>query len=52
MNELEFYKELEKLNIKLTEIQKQQLSKYYDYLVEYNSHTNVTSITDKESVYL
>lgn len=52
MNELEFYKELEKLNIKLTEIQKQQLLKYYDYLVEYNSHTNVTSITDKESVYL
>ena len=26
MNELEFYKELEKLNINLTEIQKQQLS--------------------------
>lgn len=52
MNELEFYKELEKLNIKLTEIQKQQLLKYYDYLVEYNSHTNVTSIIDKESVYL
>ena len=52
MNELEFYKELEKLNINLTEIQKQQILKYYDYLVEYNSHTNVTSITDKESVYL
>ena len=52
MNELEFYKELEKLNINLTEIQKQQLSKYYDYLVEYNSHTNVTSITEKEDVYL
>lgn len=52
MNELEFYKELEKLNIHLTELQKQQLSKYYDYLVEYNSHTNITSITDKESVYL
>ncbi len=52
MNELEFYKELEKLNINLNEIQKEQLNKYYEYLIEYNSHTNVTSITDKESVYL
>lgn len=52
MNELEFYKELEKLNINLTDIQKEQFSKYYDYLAEYNLHTNVTSITDKESVYL
>ena len=52
MNEAEFYYELENLNIKLTETQKEQLSKYYEYLIEYNSHTNVTSITDKESVYL
>lgn len=52
MNELEFYKELKKINIVLTEKQKEQLNKYYEYLVEYNSHTNVTSITEKKDVYL
>lgn len=52
MNEIEFYKELEKFNINLTDLQKEQLNKYYEYLIEYNSHTNVTSIIDKESVYL
>ena len=48
MNELEFYKELEKINIVLNDIQKEQLKIYYEYLVEYNTHTNVTSITEKE----
>ena len=52
MNELEFYKELEKININLNDIQKKQLNTYYEYLIEYNSHTNVTSITEKEDVYL
>ena len=52
MNELEFYKELEKLNINLNDIQKKHLSTYYEYLIEYNTHTNVTSITEKEDVYL
>jgi len=52
MNELEFYNELEKININLTELQKEQLNKYYEYLKEYNSHTNVTSITEKKDVYL
>lgn len=52
MNELEFYKELEKININLNDIQKEQLKTYYEYLIEYNSHTNVTSITEKEDVYL
>ena len=52
MNELEFYKELEKININLNDIQKKQLNTYYEYLVEYNTHTNVTSITEKEAVYL
>ena len=32
MNELEFYKELEKLNINLTDLQKEQFNKYYEYL--------------------
>jgi len=48
----EFYKELEKINITLNDIQKEQLEKYYEFLIEYNSHTNVTSITKKEEVYL
>jgi len=48
----EFYKEIEKLNIILNDNQKEQLEKYYEYLIEYNSHTNVTAITDKEEVYL
>ena len=52
MNELEFYKELEKINIILTDYQKEQLNTYYKYLIEYNSHTNVTSIIEKEEVYL
>lgn len=52
MNNNEFYKELENIGIKLNDLQKEQLEKYYEYLIEYNSHTNVTSITNKEDVYL
>ena len=52
MNNNEFYKELENIGINLNDIQKEQLEKYYEYLIEYNSHTNVTSITNKEDVYL
>lgn len=52
MNEIEFYKELENININLNDIQKQQLNTYYKYLIEYNSHTNITSITEKKDVYL
>ena len=52
MKNEEFYKELEKINISLDDKQKEQLEKYYEYLIEYNSHTNVTSIINKEDVYL
>ena len=52
MNELEFYKELERINIELNDIQKKQFKDYHEYLIEYNSHTNVTSITNLEEVYL
>lgn len=48
----EFIRYLEELNINITEEQLVLLEKYYEYLVEYNSHTNLTSITDKELVYL
>lgn len=52
MNEIEFIKELQKLNIELTEKQKEQFNLYYNYLIEYNKNTNLTSITNKEDVYL
>jgi len=52
MKNNEFYKELEKINISLDDKQKEQLEKYYENLIEYNSHTNVTAITNKEDVYL
>lgn len=52
MNNNEFYKELENIGIILNNLQKEQLEKYYEYLIEYNEHTNVTSITNKEDVYL
>ncbi|MBQ3021594.1 MAG: 16S rRNA (guanine(527)-N(7))-methyltransferase RsmG [Bacilli bacterium] len=52
MNENTFYNELEKLNIYLTDIQKKQFKDYYIYLNEYNSHTNITTITELENVYL
>ena len=52
MNELEFYNELSNINIELNDIQKEQFKKYYEYLIEYNSHTNLTSITNKNDVYL
>ena len=52
MNEVEFYKQLENINIILNDIEKDQFKKYYEYLIEYNKHTNLTSITEKADVYL
>ena len=52
MNNQEFIKELEKININLNNQQKEMLEIYYKYLIEYNLHTNVTSIIDKDAVYL
>ena len=52
MNELEFINELKKINIILNNNQIEQFKNYYEYLIEYNSHTNLTSITKKEDVYL
>lgn len=48
----EFYKELEKNNLQLSQLQKNQFSTYCDYLLEYNKHTNLTAIRDEEGVYL
>lgn len=52
MNKEEFKKELEKLNIKLTEKQEQDLEIYYQMLIKTNESINLTAITGKEEVYL
>ena len=52
MNKEEFIKELEKLEINITEKQLKELEIYYNLLTEENKKYNLTSITKKEEVYL
>ena len=52
MNKELFIKEVSKLNIQLTDTMLDQLDNYYEILVTENSKYNLTSITDKEAVYL
>lgn len=52
MNEQEFINELKKIDIILTQNQIKQFNTYYEYLIECNKHTNLTSITEKADVYL
>ena len=52
MNLDEFENALKEMGISLTSIQKCQLEKYYELLVEYNKVMNLTGITEKEEVYL
>lgn len=52
MNELDFIEHLKDLNIKITNKKLDNLSKYYNHLIEYNSKINITSIINKEAVYL
>ncbi len=52
MTQEEFILELKELGIELTEQQKNQLKKYYEMLVEYNQHMNLTGITEESDVYL
>lgn len=52
MNENVFKEELLKLGINISEEQLNQLKVYCEELLEYNKHTNLTAIKDKESVYL
>lgn len=52
MTKEEFIKELEKLNIVLTEKQLNQLESYYKLLIEWNEKINLTRITEKKDVYL
>lgn len=48
----EFKEALQELNISYTEETLNKLAVYYDFLKEYNSHTNLTAIKSLEQVYL
>ena len=48
----EFESELKKLGIVLTDLQYEQLEKYYELLIEHNKVMNLTGIVEKEEVYL
>lgn len=52
MNREQFVKELENINVKITENQLNQLEKYYEMLVEYNKVMNLTGITEHNQVFL
>ncbi|MBR6073381.1 MAG: 16S rRNA (guanine(527)-N(7))-methyltransferase RsmG [Bacilli bacterium] len=52
MNKEEFVNKLKDLNIEINDDILNKLDIYYNFLVEYNSHTNLTSITDEDDVYL
>lgn len=52
MNKQKFIDELLKLNIEISEIQLEKLEKYYEILERENKLYNLTSITEKESVFL
>lgn len=52
MHKEEFIKALEDLGISINEVQLNQLKEYYNLLIEYNTHTNLTRITEEKDVYL
>ena len=52
MNNEQFIKELNKLNITINSLQQEQLEKYYNLLINENKKYNLTAITDKFQVYL
>lgn len=47
-----FINEVKKLNIKITKKELELLEQYYNFLIKYNEHTNITAITKKEDVYI
>ena len=52
MNREQFEEELHKLGLDLTGKQLISFNTYCDFLKEYNSHTNLTAITDDEGIFL
>lgn len=52
MNKEEFYQEVKKLGIDLSDKQKKQLEEFYEIVKEENTKINLTRITKKEDFYL
>ena len=52
MNKQDFINKVEELGINLNEKQLEQLDIYCKFLLEYNSHTNLTAIKEEDQVYL
>lgn len=52
MNTEKFIKEVEKLNIKVTDQQLKDLETYKNLLIEYNQKFNLTAIKTEEEIYL
>ncbi len=52
MNKEEFISALKNLNINITDKTLNDLDTYYKILIDYNSHTNLTRITEENEVYL
>ena len=51
VKEIMFIEALEKVGIKLSEIQLKQFRQYAEFLVYYNEKINLTAITDMEEIY-
>ena len=49
---MQFKELIKSLGVELSKKQEEQFDIYYKFLVEYNTHTNLTRITDKNSVYI
>ncbi len=52
MTETNFIEELKKINIEITKDQLDKLNRYYELLVGWNEKINLTSIIEKDQVYL
>ena len=52
MNKEEFVVKVKELGLELNDKQIKQFADYANFLIEYNKHTNITAITDLESIYL
>lgn len=52
MTEKEFILKLKEIGIDLSSLQIEMFKKYAEFLLEYNSHTNLTAIRNIEDIYL
>ena len=52
MHKQEFIENLKLLGININEEKLKMLDTYYNMIIEYNSHTNLTRITEEQEVYL